>query len=187
MIHSAPQPEAWTWRTLDPRLSRVANRWTARRAIRQFFSIISRLGDGWFWYGLMLVLAIFEGQRGVDAALQMACTGLLVWLLYRALKRHTRRPRPFRVHADVVAGAAVLDEYSFPSGHTLQAVSFTMVAALWFPWLALLLIPFTVLVALSRVVLGLHYPTDVLAGLLIGAALGAASVWACTAFTAVLV
>lgn len=186
MIRSAPQPDPWTWRTLDPRLSRLANRWTARRGIRPFFAIISRLGNGWFWYGLMGCLAVFARPSGVCAALHMACTGLLAWLLYRALKRRTRRPRPFRVHADVVAGAAALDEYSFPSGHTLQAVSFSMVAALWFPWLMLLLIPFTALVALSRVVLGLHYPTDVLAGLLIGAALGTASVWASTAFTAAL-
>lgn len=186
MIHSAPQLETWTWRTLDPRLSRLANRWTARRGIRPFFGIISRLGDGWFWYGLMAMLAVFAGPRGARAALQMLCTGFLAWLLYRALKRRTRRPRPFRVHADVIVGAAALDEYSFPSGHTLHAVSFTLVAALWFPWLALLLIPFTVLVALSRVVLGLHYPTDVLAGLLIGAALGAASVWASSGFTAAL-
>lgn len=180
MTHSTQQPDARTWRTLDPRLSRLANRWTARRGVRPFFGVVSRLGDGWFWYGLMVVLAVLAGPRGIRAALQMACTGLLAWLLYSVLKRHTRRPRPFRVHADVIAGAAALDEYSFPSGHTLHAVSFTIVAVAWFPCLALPLIAFTALVAISRVVLGLHYPTDVLAGALIGAALGVASLWACS-------
>ncbi|HNW79764.1 MAG TPA: phosphatase PAP2 family protein, partial [Candidatus Competibacteraceae bacterium] len=66
---------------------------------------------------------------------------------------------------------APLDEYSFPSGHTLHAVSFSIIAVYYYPVLAWLVLPFTVLVALSRLVLGLHYPSDVLAGILLGAAL----------------
>lgn len=173
-------PSAPLLRTLDPHLCRMASRWAARRSVHRFFGIISRLGDGWFWYGLMMVLAAFGGTRGVLAALQMSVTGFVAWLMYRTLKLHTRRPRPFRADPDVIARAAVLDEFSFPSGHTLHAVSFSIVAGVWFPMLALPLIAFTVLVAASRVALGLHYPTDVLAGVLIGAALGAASVWSCS-------
>lgn len=173
------------WKVLqafDPRLCRAASHWARRRGIHRFFGLISCLGDGWFWYGLMAALAAFGGARGIVAALQMLGTGLVAWLLYRTLKLHTRRPRPFRVHPDVTARAAALDEYSFPSGHTLHAASFTIVAVAWFPFLALPLIAFTVLVAMSRVVLGLHYPTDVLAGALIGTALGAVSVWSCSVF-----
>ncbi|MBU6417374.1 MAG: phosphatase PAP2 family protein [Xanthomonadaceae bacterium] len=173
-------PSVQLLRTFDPRLCRAASHWARRRGIHRFFGVISRLGDGWFWYGLMAVLAAFGGMRGIVAALQMLGTGLVAWLLYRTLKLHTRRPRPFHAHPDVTARAAALDEYSFPSGHTLHAVSFTIVAVAWFPFLALPLIAFTVLVAMSRVVLGLHYPTDVLAGVLIGTALGAASVWSCS-------
>ena len=72
---------------------------------------------------------------------------------------------------------ASIDEFSFPSGHTLHAVSFTTVAIAYVPWLALLLIPFALLVGASRVVLGLHYPSDVLAATAIGSALAAASLW----------
>ena len=72
---------------------------------------------------------------------------------------------------------APLDEFSFPSGHTLHAVSFTLIALAYVPMLAPLLVPFTLLVALSRIVLGLHYPSDVLAATVIGSLLGAISLW----------
>jgi undecaprenyl-diphosphatase len=93
------------------------------------------------------------------------------------LKRYTRRPRPFRTCPGVIAHLPPLDEFSFPSGHTLQAVGFTIVALAWYPALAPLLLPFTALVAASRVILGLHYPSDVLAALVIGSGLGALSLW----------
>ncbi len=70
-------------------------------------------------------------------------------------------------------GAEPLDAFSFPSGHTLHAVAFSIVAIAYYPALAWVLVPFSLLVAMSRLVLGLHYPSDVLAG----AALGALIAW----------
>ena len=160
------------------------NRWAAQRALRQFFSIVSRLGDGAFWYALMAAVALGGGSHGRIAALHMALTGLAAALLYRLLKRWTRRPRPFRTHREIVAHVAPLDEFSFPSGHTLHAVSFTLIALAYFPLLAPLLVPFTLLVAASRIVLGLHYPSDVLAATLIGFALAGTSWWITAAWIA---
>lgn len=162
---------------LDRRVCMVANRWGARRAVGMFFGTISRLGDGMFWYALIVALALIDGSRGRVAALHMAATGLTALLLYRLLKRWTRRPRPYRVCPGVIAHVPPLDEFSFPSGHTLQAVSFTIVALAWYPQLAPLLLGFTALVGASRVVLGLHYPSDVLAAIVIGSGLGSGSLW----------
>ncbi|OOG47088.1 phosphatase PAP2 family protein [Rhodanobacter sp. C01] len=162
---------------LDRRVCVAANRWGTRRAVGWFFGGISRLGDGMFWYGLMAALAMVGGWRGLAAAGHMAVTGLAALLLYRLLKRWTQRPRPYRVCPGVIAHVPPLDEFSFPSGHTLQAVGFTIVALAWYPQLAPLLIGFTVLVAISRVILGLHYPSDVLAAIMIGGGLGATSLW----------
>jgi undecaprenyl-diphosphatase len=79
------------------------------------------------------------------------------------------------VNAAIRRGGEPLDEFSFPSGHTLHAVAFALVGLAYFPSLAPVVVPFTVLVALSRVVLGLHYPSDVLAGIVIGALIAGAS------------
>lgn len=152
------------------------NRWAAQRAWLGFFGVVSRLGDGVFWYALIGVLALC-GTTGRFAALHMALTGLVATLLYRVLKRWTRRPRPYRAHPRIVAHVAPLDEFSFPSGHTLHATVFTLIALAWFPLLAPLVLPFAALVAMSRVVLGLHYPSDVLAAIVIGSLLGSASLW----------
>jgi len=164
-------------RSGEARLCRHVNRWGARRTIARFFGVISRLGDGVFWYCLMGVLLATGGWRGAQAAAHMAATGLVALALYRTLKRWTRRPRPFRTHEGIVAHVPPLDEFSFPSGHTLHAVSFTLVAAAYYPWLLIVLLPFTALVATSRVVLGLHYPSDVIAASVIAGVLAGTSLW----------
>ena len=110
------------------RLCLRANRWGALRAVGTLFRWISRLGDGAFWYGLMAALSLFGGPRGLRATAAMAVAGLLALGLYRLLKNLTRRPRPFRSIDGIVAHLPPLDEFSFPSGHTLQAVSFSLVA-----------------------------------------------------------
>lgn len=148
-----------------------ANGWCAHRAVRAYFRAVSRLGDGAFWYALMAALVLLDGWRGLSASAQMAATGLIALLLYRKLKRWTQRPRPFASDSRIRPWIAPLDEFSFPSGHTLHAVAFSLVACWHYPVLAWLLIPFAASIAASRVVLGLHYPSDVLAATGIGSLL----------------
>ncbi|MEO0973324.1 MAG: phosphatase PAP2 family protein, partial [Pseudomonadota bacterium] len=136
--------------------------------IRCLFWLASRLGDGVFWYVLMTVLPIAYGRAGFLTTVQMALTGGVGVLLYRWMKGRFVRERPHVSHEVIRAAAQPLDQYSFPSGHTLHAVSFSMLCLASFPELASLLVPFTLLVAMSRPVLGLHYPTDVLAGAGVG-------------------
>ncbi|HYM86331.1 MAG TPA: phosphatase PAP2 family protein [Pseudoxanthomonas sp.] len=152
-----------------------ANRLGEWNAIRRFFAVISRLGDGVFWYVLMAAMIVADGLAGLAASAHLAATGVIALTLYKLLKRWTRRPRPFASDVRIRAWVAPLDEFSFPSGHTLHAVAFSIVAIAHYPVLAVLLVPFTVCVAVSRVVLGLHYPSDVLAALAMGSALAAIS------------
>lgn len=154
------------------------NRACDRAAVRAFFAVISRLGDGPFWYALILLLPVVFGSAGVLPAARMALVGVIGVVLYKYLKERLVRERPYVSHLGIIPGTPALDRYSFPSGHTLHAVSFTILAVESFPALAILLIPFACLVAASRVVLGLHYPTDVAAGALIGSALSAVAMYA---------
>lgn len=154
-----------------------SNRICMRSGARRFFATVSRLGDGIAWYALMAALLVFDGIDGLAAAVHLATTGAVALGLYKLLKRWTKRPRPFASDARIHAWVAPLDDFSFPSGHTLHAVAFTLVALAHYPVLAWLLIPFTASVAASRVVLGLHYPSDVLAATGIGSALAGLSLW----------
>ncbi len=141
-----------------------------RRAhLLALFRTASRLGDGMLWYALIAVLALAFGAEGRAAALQCAVAGVGGLLIYRRLKHVLVRERPFMTHAAIRCAGRPLDRFSFPSGHTLHAVSFTLIAGSAFPVLAVVLVPAALLIALSRVVLGLHYPSDVLAGALLGA------------------
>jgi undecaprenyl-diphosphatase len=157
------------------RFCRYLNRPSGFAAIRELFRGVSWLGDGWFWYALIAVLPIAYGTDGWRAAAHMAATGAVGVLLYKLIKQRAVRERPFITHSAIHCGAVPLDRYSFPSGHTLHAVSFTLLMTGYFPEWSVLLGAFTVLVALSRVVLGLHYPTDVAAGALLGGALAMTS------------
>jgi len=143
---------------------------------RRLFAIVSRLGDGVFWYSLVAVMPLVDGWNGARAGMHMLLTGGVILTLYKTLKNTTRRERPCHCVDNIIAAVPPLDLYSFPSGHTLHAVGFTVVALHYYPGLAWILVPFSLLVASSRVALGLHYPSDVLAAAGIGFALAHAGI-----------
>ncbi|MDA8019581.1 MAG: phosphatase PAP2 family protein [Thermoanaerobaculia bacterium] len=140
----------------------------ASAPVRRFFCLISRIGDGHYGYIGLVLLFLVLGTSAIPVAIQAASVALAGHLVYKALKRKTARPRPLHAAVGFDFTVPPLDRYSFPSGHTLHAVAFAFVASAQAPVLGWILVPFAVLVGLSRVVLGLHYPTDVLAGALLG-------------------
>jgi undecaprenyl-diphosphatase len=151
------------------------NRLSHRLWIRRFFSVVSKLGDGGFWALMALPLYWVQGPTALPLILQMAVTGSVGVVVYKLLKNRLVRERPYINHGDILCGTAPLDRYSFPSGHTLHAVSFTIMLWEFQPTLVFLALPFAALVAASRVILGLHYPSDVIVGAAIGAALASIS------------
>jgi undecaprenyl-diphosphatase len=114
-------------------------------------------------------------REGLAASAHMLITGTVGLITYKLLKSKLVRERPFISFDAIECAMPPLDRYSFPSGHTLHAVLFTSIAIVYAPALALLLMPLVALIALSRVVLGLHYPSDVLVGAFLGWAIARAS------------
>lgn len=165
-VRAQLQSEQWKARELD--WTTRLNRASAYRAATIPLAVASRLADGVLWYSTMAGLALLGGPEGRLCATRMALVGILCVTLYLWIKRVIARPRPFIRCEDIRVCARVLDQFSFPSGHALHAVAFTLIIVHSYPSMGYLLWPFVALVALSRVALGLHYPSDVLAGGLIG-------------------
>lgn len=141
-----------------------ATRWLSASPGHRYFVWVSRLGDGPFWWVLIALQAVFAPEL----ALQQAIAVIICTLIYRWLKRHTARERPFVTHPAIPCYTPPLDRFSFPSGHSLHAVCLTLLTGLTQPLAGMILLPFTISVLISRVVLGLHYPSDVLAGSTLG-------------------
>lgn len=168
--HTLERLAAWD-RVLCLRFNRASD----LAFVRIVLITASRLGNGAFWYALMLSVAWWGETSATRAVVHMAAAGLVCTLVYKRLKKGTSRLRPYMAQTGITLCAMPLDRYSFPSGHTLHATAFSLVAVAYYPTLGWLLIPFSLLVALSRVVLGLHYPSDVLAGAVLGAAIASVS------------
>jgi undecaprenyl-diphosphatase len=159
----------------DRGLCRRCNSACQFAGLRVVFVLASRLGNGTFWYVLMAGIAVWGGDEALGAVVHMVAAGLACTVICKSLKHGTARARPYVAQTNITLFTAPLDKYSFPSGHTLHAVAFTLVAVGYYPALIWLLAPFCVLIAVSRVVLGLHYPSDVIAGAGLGATVAAVS------------
>jgi undecaprenyl-diphosphatase len=165
------------WAELDRTLARLLHRGAARPLLLGVLVAASRLGDGGLWYAIVVALPIASGPRGWYVALQMVGIGLANLIIYHRLKHRIGRARPFVNCPDIRCCARALDQFSFPSGHMLHAVSYSLLLSHHYPAFAPLLWAYTGLVAASRVVLGLHYPSDVAVGAAIGAATAGVALW----------
>jgi undecaprenyl-diphosphatase len=159
----------------DLQLMLRVNQWSAPRWVRLWTIGATRGGDGWLWYALGCLAVLLGGDQGrmvTTAAAIACCMGIAVFL---ALKRIVRRKRPCAIAAHSWATLLPPDQFSFPSGHTITAFSFTVPFALTFPTLAPVLFACALCVAASRILLGMHFLSDVVAGAAIGTLLGYSS------------
>lgn len=145
--------------------------------VRGYFAAVSRLGDGIAWYALLAVLPLVFGTEALLPTLHIGITSLFAVALYKVLKQKLVRERPYFSHGAIRPLVRPLDRYSFPSGHTMHAAAFIVMLSDYFPVVMALMLPFAISVAMSRVILGLHYPSDVLAGGAIGWLLATVSLW----------
>ncbi|GHE19616.1 phosphatase PAP2 family protein [Halomonas urumqiensis] len=133
--------------------------------------LASKLGDWPVWVALILAQPwIAQQEPGLRIAQYTLTAGIAI-IVYRLLKTRLCRERPFiTFHTAITCTEPARDRYSFPSGHTMHAVMFCVLTSVHAPWLLPMLIPLALMIAISRVGLGLHYLSDVLAGAMLGLA-----------------
>jgi undecaprenyl-diphosphatase len=156
----------------DRRLMRRVQNWLPPRWVRVWMIGATRGGDGWVWYAQGFAILIFGGPPrylAVGAAALAAGAGILV---FRTLKRMTHRRRPSTLAPHCWVTRLPPDQFSFPSGHSITAFAVSVPLALFYPHIAWYLLFCAFSIAVSRVVLGMHFLSDVLAGCLIGSGLG---------------
>ncbi|MGM8848991.1 phosphatase PAP2 family protein [Salinicola sp. MH3R3-1] len=169
-----PRTPRLTFERLDRLESRLSHRLAelSRHApMLWLFRCVSRLGDWPAWVALALLQPIWHGHFGWLIAVHWGLTASVAALLYRVLKTRLCRERPYITFTTIRCTMPPVDRYSFPSGHTLHAAMFTGLTAATTPQLLPIVLPLAGLIAASRVVLGLHYVSDVVVGGLIGATL----------------
>jgi undecaprenyl-diphosphatase len=148
--------------------------------------IFSKLGNGWVYPLLGAVILIKWGLFGLRIIAPAAVSALLLHSFYPVMKRAFCRRRPFQAAPELRSLLDALDAHSFPSGHTMTlAAVLTPVVMLW-PATTLWAVTMGVCVAWSRLATAHHYPSDVLAGAVLGIGVGypatacLASVWGVT-------
>ena len=142
------------------------------RSLIPFARGISRSGDGYLLLLVPLMMAVLAPQQGWSFAAAVALATAIELPLYWVLKNSLKRPRPTDTHPACHAVITPADTFSFPSGHSAAAAMLATITLITFGTAATPLLIWAAGVALSRVVLGVHFPSDVIAGALLGSAIG---------------
>jgi undecaprenyl-diphosphatase len=154
---------------------RMVHRWRAPRWIRVWMICATRGGDGWLWYALGLVVLLFGGAgrfRAVGAAGLAAAAGIAAFL---QLKKAAGRRRPCVFEPHCWSTLLPPDQFSFPSGHTITAFAVAVPLSMAYPQMTAGLFFCAVSIAVSRILLGMHFLSDVIAGAAMGTGLAVAS------------
>lgn len=156
----------------DHEVMRRVNRWRAPRWVRWWMLLATRAGDGWLWAlaGVAVLLSSDAMRfRAVESAGFAVAAGIVI---FHCLKRVFCRQRPRDVEPHCWAQIVTRDKFSFPSGHSTTAFAVAIGLGSFYPEIRPLLLLLATNVAVSRVVLGMHFVSDVLAGSAMGGLLG---------------
>jgi undecaprenyl-diphosphatase len=158
--------------TRDHSLMRRLNGWRPPRWVRIWMTLASRVGDGWLWWTIGLMLLLFGGPQRFRAVGAAAISEAVSAMIFLAIKKLAGRKRPCEIGQNCWATLLPPDQFSFPSGHSMTAFSVAVPLSLFYPSLEAGLLFCAISIALSRIVLGLHFLSDILVGSALGATIG---------------
>lgn len=138
--------------------------------------LVSRTGDGYLQIALPALLAVTAGERGQSLLLCTLLAFSIQLPIYWVLKNSFQRRRPPDAIPCFASVITAHDKFSFPSGHTAAATLLAALVYLHFGAVAAPLMIWAGCVGASRVLLGVHFPTDILAGALLGLTVASLSV-----------
>ncbi len=156
----------------DRSLMMALSRWSPPRWVRLWMTSSSRAGDGWLWAALAIPILWLGGNRRYEAMWVLSLAVVAGISIFLILKRLFDRERPCNIAPIRWKDLVPPDRFSFPSGHSITAFAVTVPLSCFYPSYMLWLLFCAVSVALSRVVLGLHFLSDVVAGSVLGAGIG---------------
>jgi len=159
--------------TKDHQLMRRVHRWRAPRWIRLWMICATRGGDGWLWYALGTTLIAAAGREGVEAVMEATVAAAAGIALFLWLKRMAGRRRPCALEPHCWSTLLPPDQFSFPSGHTITAFAVVLPVVAHFQGMGPGLWFCAVSIGISRILLGMHFFSDVVAGAILGGLLGA--------------
>ncbi|GAC1506964.1 MAG: hypothetical protein NVS1B3_06980 [Candidatus Dormibacteraceae bacterium] len=161
----------------DRRLYRVLNDLPHSKTSDRYVSVLSDLGEGLGWVAGGAALAILGGQKGRRAGLATAVASIAAtYVVQHRVKPIFRRVRPFVNREANVVGARPAD-HSFPSGHTASSFAAATALGMYYPKAAPLAYALATAVGMSRVHLGVHFPSDAAVGGVIGIGIGTFVGW----------
>lgn len=134
----------------------------------RFFFLISKSADGYVYAIIAILFLLIDAQTGNRFFTSAVFAYGLKVPLYMLIKRWVRRKRPFDNLEGIRFLIAPPDQFSFPSGHTAGAFVFAVLIGHFFPIVSVPLLMWGALVGYSRIYVGVHYPSDVLAGSILG-------------------
>lgn len=160
---------------LDAKLSYALRVRSVNGVWGRIFAFFAHSGDSWFWLAAMGIIWIFSKNDWHNYAGFLGICIFVLALLVLVIKFTVKRTRPPGEWGEVYRAT---DPHSFPSGHAARAVMLAVLAlALGPQWFGILVVIWAPLVTLARVVMGLHYISDVLAGALLGLVSGYIFIW----------
>jgi len=157
-------------RMLDEKIVIFINKNWKRKYLDYFFIATTYLGSDVFALGFLLAFALLPVSRIDDFSLYAAIALILTSMTVGILKNTVKRKRPFETILELDSMKIGIDQYSFPSGHTSAAFCIAVTCALVTSGhiVSMAYVFIAMLVAFSRVYLGVHYPSDVISGAFIG-------------------